>query len=67
MFLKIEMETSKLFAHKIRLPLCTQSSRINLRPPPPQLRASFTKLNDSNNNYNLSNLETGVDLSKPKI
>ena len=56
MFLKIEIETLKLFTPQ------------ELISPPPrtQLRASFTKLNDSNNNYNLSNLETDLDLSKAK-
>ena len=50
MFLKIEMETWKLF-----------TPQESISPTPPNW-ASFTKLNDSNNNYNLSNLETDVDL-----
>ena len=32
----------------------------------PHLRASFAKLNDNNINYNLSNLETDLALSRSK-
>ena len=51
-----------------KLNIAYKACAYNLPPPshPTQLRASFTKLIDSNNNYNLSNLETDLDLSKPK-
>ena len=35
-------------------------------PPPPNLSAYFTKFNDSNTNYNLSNLETDLLFPRPK-
>ena len=51
-----------------QLNIAYKACTCNLPPPShlTQLRASFTKLIDSNNNYNLSNLETDLDLSKPK-
>ena len=33
--------------------------------PPPQLSNSFVKLNDININYNLTNIETDLALSRP--
>ena len=69
MFFKIEMENlAKPGAHILRLPLCTQFPNDNSSFPPPtplHLRVSFTKLNESNTNYNVSNLET--DLALPGV
>ena len=45
-----------------RLPLCIKSSMIYL---PPQLSNSFVKLNNTNINYNLRNIET--DLALPSF
>ena len=47
-----------------RLPLGTKSSMIYLQP---QLNNSFVKLNDTNINYNLRNIETDLALPRPYI
>ena len=65
MFSKIEIENLQTRQSHIGLPLCTQFSKINL-PRHPHHRASFTKLNDSKPNYNLSSLETYLLLPRPK-